>query len=411
MSRASKLVSYRALSRVTPSRAGQIRFNNAASSATTTAACTIVSPAPSPSMACSHYYNQAAVDAAAAKNSVLLTPASLLYSGRAADSHQVLRSAQYLQRELPVRIAHRVADFRALPFVVGCHPTLLAVHELYLRAFHILSNTPTLTEPEDEIQYSGLLRQLLDEHKDVVTMLAEGFRECGRHVRDSGLVRTFLDRTLTSRLGIRLLCEHHLALRQEKPDFVGIVGTKFCPGDLVESRAALVTRMCDMKYGQSPTIRVDGNGSKAAFSYIPQPIEYVLTELLKNAFRATVEFHRGRPGPVPEVRVTVANNDVDFVIRISDQGGGVPHEIADKIFDYNFSTAEASEQHESFFDRVSESRSSSSSMHGFGFGLPASLAYARYLGGALTFETMQGVGSDFYLRLRHIDGRGDTFRI
>ena len=37
------------------------------------------------------------------------------------------RSAQYLHKELPVRIAHRIAGFRGLPFIVGCNPTILSV--------------------------------------------------------------------------------------------------------------------------------------------------------------------------------------------------------------------------------------------------------------------------------------------
>jgi hypothetical protein len=52
------------------------------------------------------------------------------------------RSALYLQKELPVRIAHRIAGFRSLPFLVGCNPTILAVHEMYIRAFYMLTEYP-----------------------------------------------------------------------------------------------------------------------------------------------------------------------------------------------------------------------------------------------------------------------------
>lgn len=44
----------------------------------------------------------------------------------------VQRSAQYLHKELPVRIAHRIAGFRNLPFIVGCNPTILAVVSTFL---------------------------------------------------------------------------------------------------------------------------------------------------------------------------------------------------------------------------------------------------------------------------------------
>lgn len=47
----------------------------------------------------------------------------------------------------------------------------------------------------------------------------------------------------------------------------------------------------------------------------------------------------------------------------------------------------------------------------YGFGLPACKAYTEYLGGRLTLETMQGIGTDVYIRLRHIDGKMESFRI
>ena len=47
----------------------------------------------------------------------------------------------------------------------------------------------------------------------------------------------------------------------------------------------------------------------------------------------------------------------------------------------------------------------------FGFGLPTSRAYAEYLGGSVSIQSMQGIGTDVYLRLRHIDGKGESFRV
>lgn len=47
----------------------------------------------------------------------------------------------------------------------------------------------------------------------------------------------------------------------------------------------------------------------------------------------------------------------------------------------------------------------------FGFGLPTSRAYAEYLGGSLSLQSMQGIGTDVYLRLRHIAGKGESFRV
>ena len=39
-------------------------------------------------------------------------------------------------------------------------------------------------------------------------------------------------------------------------------------------------------------------------------------------------------------------------------------------------------------------------------------AYAEYLGGSLTIEALQGLGTDVYLRLKHFNAKGDSqFRI
>uniref|UniRef100_A0A8B9Z0A6 Protein-serine/threonine kinase n=1 Tax=Buteo japonicus TaxID=224669 RepID=A0A8B9Z0A6_9AVES len=113
--------------------------------------------------------HQPAIDVAAEKPSVRLTPTTMLYSGRSQDGSHILKSARYLQQELPVRIAHRIKGFRSLPFIIGCNPTILHVHELYIRAFQKLSEFPPIQAQGDEARYCALLRQLLEDHKDVVT--------------------------------------------------------------------------------------------------------------------------------------------------------------------------------------------------------------------------------------------------
>jgi K+-sensing histidine kinase KdpD len=47
----------------------------------------------------------------------------------------------------------------------------------------------------------------------------------------------------------------------------------------------------------------------------------------------------------------------------------------------------------------------------YGFGLPACRAYVEYLNGEIRLQTMQGLGTDVYIRLRHIDGKQESFRI
>lgn len=173
-------------------------------------------------------------------------------------------------------------------------------------------------------------------------------------------------------------------------------------------------RLCEHKYGNAPRVRINGHVA-ARFPFIPMPLDYILPELLKNAMRATMESHLDTPYNVPDVVITIANNDVDLIIRISDRGGGIAHKDLDRVMDYHFTTAEASTQDpriSPLFGHLDmHSGGQSGPMHGFGFGLPTSRAYAEYLGGSLQLQSLQGIGTDVYLRLRHIDGREESFRI
>ena len=87
------------------------------------------------------------------------------------------------------------------------------------------------------------------------------------------------------------------------------------------------------------------------------------------------------------------------------------------VMQYNFSTAEESVENQMSGDIFSNmlsisNQTTSGPMHGYGFGLPTSRAYAEYLGGSLTLHSMQGLGTDVYLRLKHFSATSDPpFRI
>ena len=91
------------------------------------------------------------------------------------------------------------------------------------------------------------------------------------------------------------------------------------------------------------------------YSYVPVHLEYILTEILKNSFRATVEQHtrlkRAGPLSLPPVVITISPpperredstskaGSAFLSIRIRDQGGGVLPSNMARIFSYAFTTA------------------------------------------------------------------------
>ena len=82
-------------------------------------------------------------------------------------------------------------------------------------------------------------------------------------------------------------------------------------------------------------------------------LEYVLTEILKNSYRATAErrtfrgSHSSPPNfssasndnPLPPVLVTISPSSDYLSLRIRDQGGGIPPSSLPHVFSYAFTTA------------------------------------------------------------------------
>lgn len=352
------------------------------------------------------FYCQSAIEQCAAKSSTRLTPLTMMYVGKTEDGSHLLKSAQYLQKDLPIRFAHRIDDFRNLPFVVACNPLLLELHERYIKIFHTLHTFPPVKTLEQEQDFTELLKNILSSTSNTLPLLAEGFRESKRHIKQEDLVRSFLDRALTSRLAIKMLIEHHTALHQDRPNHIGAISMSFSPKKLIESSTEYVKKVCRLEYGVAPNVKIDGH-INSTFPYITTPLKYIVPEMLKNAFRATVEHHRHSDLDLPSVVVTIGVNEDELVLRIRDRGGGMSQEMLQKIFDYHFTSNNLLDDPSSpshtdvdnpLYDQL-VTRDQKNRMSGYGFGVPASRAYCEYLNGSLTIEPLYGIGSDVYMRV------------
>lgn len=90
---------------------------------------------------------------------------------------QVHESALFTSRELPIRLARRVAAFRALPFIVGANPHIGRVARLYAESFEILASWRDLLDKGgqgEEERFVDSLRELVERHRDNVPTLARG---------------------------------------------------------------------------------------------------------------------------------------------------------------------------------------------------------------------------------------------
>jgi pyruvate dehydrogenase kinase 2/3/4 len=74
--------------------------------------------------------------------------------------------------------------------------------------------------------------------------------------------------------------------------------------------------------------------------------DYIMLELLKNSMRATMDWH-GVDGDIPPIKVVIADgqDNEDVVIKVSDEGGGIPRSNMKKIWSYLFTTGDPAVQH------------------------------------------------------------------
>lgn len=279
-------------------------------------------------------------------------------------------------------------------------------------------------------------------------MLAKGFLECRRYI-SAGKVTAFLDEHLRARIGTRLIAEQHIALHlssrahagpgSEDVDdggagesYIGVIDTKLRPTSILSVCEAFVGELCELKYGVRPSIVVRGSPEKT-IAQIPMHLEYILTELLKNAFRATIE--AGNEAHPVEVTIAVsrgdptatledglgeekkigggmcAPGDETLTMRIRDRGGGIAPEHLEDIWRYSFTTFKdgaakgvADLGSVDGLHALSTSGSDTSTIAGLGYGLPLSRAYAEYFGGSIQLESLWGWGTDVYLTMKGLHG-------
>ena len=409
-----------------------------------------------------------------------LTLADLCKHGRPPLSEEaLLSSANFTLSILPSRLAHRIQSLRSLPYIVVANPNVSKIHENYV---HSLSTLLPYAEEhiEDltgEIAFTEAMADLVQTHNNTISILARGFLEARKYISAQEVTR-FLDEHLRARIGTRLVAEQHIALhfssqphnelnghetkQLEQSTYIGVIDTALKPASIIRNCEATVGEICELKYGVRPTVKIIGDVD-TTIAHIPMHLEYILTELLKNSFRATIEAGmesepveitiapapanepqtqdiKSKPGKLArDTDGVVSNYDQGSVdcasgsnkpdisasanikplsqstpgvtIRIRDRGGGIKPENYDKLWEYGFTTFNEDEINEKTssggngggaLDVISSGAGGVSSLAGLGYGLPLGRAYAEYFGGGIAVQSLWGWGTDVYLSLRGV---------
>ncbi|KAL9587679.1 MAG: hypothetical protein Q9203_003430 [Teloschistes exilis] len=381
-----------------------------------------------------------------------LALADLVRHGRPPLSAEALfASANFILSLLPIRLAHRIQALRNLPFIVVSNPHIARIYNNYVHSLSTLLpyQERRITNLQDEIQFTEVMADLVQTHSNTIPILARGFLECRKYI-SAGDVTRFLDEHLRTRIGTRLIAEQHIALHlssqphnrgvstPQEPghsSYIGVIDTALRPAEIIRDCEAFVGEICELKYGVRPTVVINGQ-QDTSLTHVPTHLEYIITELLKNAFRATVENGKEKE---PVVITIAASNNPDtpsassatksfhsgthlldvasipgITIRIRDRGGGISPEVLPSIWAYSFTTFADDDVREmgnnsntgtangntDALNAISGAGGDASSLAGLGYGLPLGRAYAEHFGGGIQVQSLWGWGTDVYLELK-----------
>ncbi|RDX94105.1 [Pyruvate dehydrogenase (acetyl-transferring)] kinase, mitochondrial [Mucuna pruriens] len=319
----------------------------------------------------------------------------------------LLISAQFLHKELAIRIARRAIELENLPYGLSLKPAILKVRDWYVDSFRDIRAFPEIKNMTYEREFTDMIKAIKVRHNNVVPTMALGVQQLKKGMdpkivyEDLVEIHQFLDRFYMSRIGIRMLIGQHVELHNPNPPphVVGYIHTKMSPVEVARNASEDARAICCREYGSAPDVHIYGDPD-FTFPYVPAHLHLMVFELVKNSLRAVQERFIDSDKVAPPVRLIVADGIEDVTIKVSDEGGGIARSGLPKIFTYLYSTARNPlDEHSDLGigDNVT--------MAGYGYGLPISRLYARYFGGDLQIISMEGYGTDAYL---HLSRLGDS---
>lgn len=341
--------------------------------------------------------------------------------GLGLDRSRRLGHADFLRNELCVRMGNCIRELLSLPHDLASRPGIQTVLQRYCSSIGDLEHTPGLGAGEGGAAFAQLLSAVFERHTEDITSLAWALQSWSAELGGgSSTLQSSADDRLrgfcAQRIGLRLLLKHYVdAHRQNKPSFSGVFQLDCCPVSAAQQAASASSTLCKMALFQAPAILVqDAAQGAGRLAYVPPHLQYVLTELLKNACRAVVEAHgHGFDDELPAVRCHVERSAEHVVWRIGDEGGGIPKDRAKDVWRFMYTTSPRSpwdvEDEMSLAGRHRGRRAVASpppprrrnALAGFGFGLALSRLYAGHFGGDLKLASLPGRGTTATLHIPH----------
>ncbi|SCU83852.1 LAME_0C06986g1_1 [Lachancea meyersii CBS 8951] len=381
---------------------------------------------------------------------------------------KIVNSSRFVQQELVTRIAHKIHLLQTLPFNVVNNFHFSQVYESYYNIFERFRRYPTVKTIADNDKFARFLQSILSDFNSLnLPHLIMGALECRiLDLYPPQKMDEVISSLLRARISRRLIVEEHLSItanyqsgKKENTLVLGDIFQECSAREFLLGAKAMCEKFIQDMYFQGiklPEFVIDGN-LELKFYFLPLHLKYLLGEVLRNSYEATMkEYIRlGLKNPEP-ITVTIVSNDQSFMFRISDRAGGIPHDektiwsfgkskqlaseslnnfhklpglqtisLYDYMYDrdggkptshpYKFTSLEpvsaSNLPHGHKFEKPLLGLLERSSRYKLGIGLAMCKVYAEYWNGDLTVHSINGYGTDTVLKLGNLMYHTDKLQL
>ncbi|CAH0479244.1 unnamed protein product [Peronospora belbahrii] len=379
------------------------------------------------------------------------TPLSLQQMRSFSDGCAKLRivSAKFLHKELQSRFARAIMELSDLPLGLSDMTTIRQAIDVYCRELQWLNSTKPPSSIADDREFTEKLRQSKEQGSNLVPMICYGLQQLkGTDLGHSALqidsaqedIKSRLDKFFLGRIGIRMLIGQHVESLERPGGRVHLINVE----EIVHEACYRATKLCIQHSGTAPPVEIHATASASTpLMYVRSHLHHMVFELVKNAMRATVEYHKKwthrapgtlnhfkqvmnpnspslgfflpsvndvsgvkifpdvskfrQGGGLPPVEIVICVGSEDLTIKVSDEGGGVPRSRWNKLWHYDYTTSPP-------FPAIDFNSYHSYRQHysGGGYGLPMARLFARYFGGEVTFSSLEGSGSTGFIQAHRL---------
>ncbi|CAG59197.1 uncharacterized protein GVI51_F06611 [Nakaseomyces glabratus] len=376
---------------------------------------------------------------------------------------KVISSAKFVKEEISIRMAHKIHSLQLLPFNVINNFHFVQVYESYYNIFERFRKFPAVRTLDDSIRFTKFARDIL---KDFNTLnlphLIMGALECTTlDLYPTDKMDKLLSDLLRARISRRLIVEEHISIADNY--FSGKKKNTLVLGDIFQECSAKehilgASKICekfiqDMYFESIPMPELKINGeTDLKFYFLPSHLKYLLGEILRNTYEATIKdyIRKGLPKPEPIV-ITIIKNEESYLFRICDRAGGLAHHHDDNniwsfgktkeqaaqsisnfhklpglqtvsLYDHLYNNTEDRQVNRAYINTSLEPMAHSniasavatgyevpllkllkrSFRYKLGIGLAMCKVYAEYWNGDLTLHSIHGFGTDTVLKLGNL---------